>query len=254
MDTVLTAFFEPDSHTVDYFTVYYKAGEGGQIVGSSVQKRRYGESTAAVTAKPLEGYRFIRWSDGSANPVRFDTVTEDAEYRAEFERIPLLCYEAGEGGRIEGAERQTLMPGAQGSPVTAVPLEGYIFEGWSDGVTTPERQDTAEADATYTALFKKDDRFYTIRYTNTEGGTVEGETVQTVQSWQEGTAVRAVAAEGYVFVGWSDGKTEPERSDTVYAEAEYQAIFQKTEEGSDTDPDSDTAPDTEPTDGSAGTV
>ena len=254
MDTVLTAFFEPDSHTVDYFTVYYKAGEGGQIVGSSVQRRRYGESTAAVAAKPLEGYRFIRWSDGSANPVRFDTVTEDAEYRAEFERIPLLCYEAGEGGRIEGAERQTLMPGAQGSPVTAVPLEGYIFEGWSDGVTTPERQDTAEADATYTALFKKDDRFYTIRYTNTEGGTVEGETVQTVQSWQEGTTVRAVAAEGYVFVGWSDGKTEPERSDTVYAEAEYQAIFQKTEEGSDTDPDSDTAPDTEPTDGSAGTV
>ena len=58
---------------------------------------------------------------------------------------------------------------------------------------------------------------------------------------------------GKVYVK-ARGKTEPERSDTVYAEAEYQAIFQKTEEGSDTDPDSDTAPDTEPTDGSAGTV
>lgn len=184
MDTVLTAFFEPDSHTVDYFTVYYKAEEGGQIIGNSVQKLRYGESTTAVTAKPLEGYRFIRWSDGFTDPVRFDTVTENVEYTAEFEEIPSLGYQSGKSGRIKSAKEQSLPPSKQKNPITIVPYKGLeesTFEDWCNIVAIPERQGAAEEDTTYSTLKKDNSPCATVRHMCPEGETVIGETIRTMQ-------------------------------------------------------------------------
>ena len=46
-----------------------------------------------------------------------------------------------------------------------------------------------------------------------EGGTIEGETVQSVPVGGGGTAVTAVPNEGYAFVRWSDGVTTATRTD-----------------------------------------
>lgn len=52
-----------------------------------------------------------------------------------------LDYEAETGGKVTGDKHQTVSKGQDGKPVVAVPEDGYIFIGWSDGVKTSERQD-----------------------------------------------------------------------------------------------------------------
>ena len=90
--------------------------------------------------------------------------------------------------------------------------------GWSDGVTTAERTDTNVAeDITVTAQFEEIKK-YTLTYSATTGGYIAGESEQIVEEGANGSAVTAVANEGYKFVGWSDGVTAAERRDTSVAD------------------------------------
>ena len=66
----------------------------------------------------------------------------------------LLTYRAGPGGSISGTAPQVVAPGGNGSQVTAVPESGYHFIGWSDGVETAVRTDSAvQGNLTVTADF-----------------------------------------------------------------------------------------------------
>ena len=66
---------------------------------------------------------------------------------------------------------------------------------------------------TYTAYFVEQTQ-YTLRYSAQTGGYIEGETLQTVYAYRSGTAVTAVASQGYYFTGWSDGVKSATRTDT----------------------------------------
>lgn len=83
-----------------------------------------------------------------------------------------------------------------------------------------------------------------LEYKSTEGGNIQGEVTQTVKEGEDGSAVTAVADEGYKFVKWSDGVETAERQEknvtadiTVTAEFEsltkyYNLIYiVETEEG-----------------------
>lgn len=129
-----------------------------------------------------------------------------------------LNYSATEGGRIVGTTTQTVKKGGSGDSVIAIANEGYEFMGWSDGVTTAERTDTNVAeDITVTAQFEEIKK-YTLTYSATTGGYIAGESEQIVEEGANGSAVTAVANEGYKFVGWSDGVTAAERRDTSVAD------------------------------------
>jgi hypothetical protein len=54
---------------------------------------------------------------------------------------------------------------------------------------------------------------YTLNYTAGAGGRIEGNTSQTVNSGESGTAVTAVANSGYHFTSWSDGNSYASRRD-----------------------------------------
>lgn len=54
-----------------------------------------------------------------------------------------LTYSAGTGGWISGVTTQQVVEGSDGSTVTAIPLDGYVFTGWDDGVEAAIRKDTA---------------------------------------------------------------------------------------------------------------
>lgn len=54
---------------------------------------------------------------------------------------------------------------------------------------------------------------YTLTYSATVGGMIEGKTVQTVKLGEYGTKVLAVPDDGYNFSGWSDGYPYAERQD-----------------------------------------
>ncbi len=65
-----------------------------------------------------------------------------------------LSYQAGRGGSVSGMTLQVVAPGGNGTQVAAAPQSGYHFSGWSDGVTTAARTDSAvQADLTVTADF-----------------------------------------------------------------------------------------------------
>lgn len=101
--------------------------------------------------------------------------------------------------------------------VTAVAHEGYEFVEWSDGVKTATRTDTnITEDKTITAIFKPST--YQLTVTAGEGGRiVRGEGTFELQTDGKNVLLEAQANEGYVFVGWSDGDINIDRSFKVNA-------------------------------------
>jgi len=61
----------------------------------------------------------------------------------------VLQYEAGFGGTIDGEAMQTGNLGTTGAEVLAVPVNGFEFVEWSDGLTTPARTDTIDNNKYY---------------------------------------------------------------------------------------------------------
>lgn len=136
-----------------------------------------------------------------------------------------LTYSAGEGGSITGDNIQQVKEGESGTAVTVKPNAGYVFTGWSDGVTTAERTDTAvTADINVTAQFRALNSF-TLQYSAGEGGNISGNTAQQLKEGEVGTAVTAQPLPGFVFTGWSDGVTSPERTDS--SATAVTALFEK---------------------------
>jgi len=69
-----------------------------------------------------------------------------------------------------------------------------------------------------------------VKYDATEGGSIVGETEQSVTTTKPSyffKEVTAVADEGYVFKGWSDGTMSAKRRDILSGDRNYTAIFKK---------------------------
>lgn len=67
-----------------------------------------------------------------------NTITKDFEI---IVRNPQINYTAGDGGSITGETMQTVEPGTNGTYVTAVPDDGYVFSQWSDYITNASREE-----------------------------------------------------------------------------------------------------------------
>lgn len=144
------------------------------------------------------------------------------------------------GGTISGARTQTVKRGEYASSVEAVPNDGYYFAGWSDGVIEPSRTDVCNGKLQAVAFFAKEGDLITISYRTAFGqngesgpvvinaepcGSIEGATIQILRVHTAATAVTARANEGYTFLGWSDGVTEPTRTDIATVNRQITAIF-----------------------------
>lgn len=70
-------------------------------------------------------------------------------------------------------------------------------------------------------------RMFAIKYIASEGGRIIGEADQAVKQSQTTQTVKAVACNGYIFVGWSDGIKAAERSDLACADMTVTALFEK---------------------------
>jgi hypothetical protein len=156
-DVSVTAYFAPNA--AGSHTLVYSAGTGGSIQGVVRQTVADGGSGSAVTALADTGYTFVTWSDGILAATRTDSgVTKDTVASAVFApRTRQVHYVAGPNGIISGDASQTIAYAGTGTAVTAVPLAGYHFVRWSDGVTTAGRSDVyALDDATVSATFARD--------------------------------------------------------------------------------------------------
>ena len=139
-----------------------------------------------------------------------------------------LVYNAGENGAITGAKSQSVLPGASGETVVAVPDNGYSFIMWSDGVKTATRTDVdVTSNINVTAIFAVEGA-RVLLYVAGDGGSIRGSAAQVLTPGQSGTPVEAVADSGYVFVSWSDGSKNAARSDgSITSDVEITASFAK---------------------------
>ena len=145
------------------FTLTYTVDPNGMLQGVATQKVASGCDGEQVIAVPKDiKYRFKEWSDNhSTNAARTDkAVTGNIAAQAIFETfVYKLQYAVSEGGRFTTAEAtksQEVTPGTDGQSVTVAPEVGYIFLGWSDGVTTLTRTDkNVMVDLNVTARFFK---------------------------------------------------------------------------------------------------
>ena len=186
--------------------------------GGSTNVNYGGSQTYTIT--PDTGYSVDTVTvDGSsvtpATSYTFSNVTATHSITATYApNNYTLIYNGGANGTINGVATQMVAYLTSGSAVTAVANPGYGFANWSDGVTTATRTDTAliggtNVTATYT------NNTYTLTYAGGAGGSISGSTNQTVAYLTSGSAVTAVASNGYAFTSWSDGLTTSNRTDTA---------------------------------------
>lgn len=211
------------------FILQYGAQSGGSLVGTLVQEVLLGGSGESVTAVPDSGYYFTSWSDGNSSASRTDgPVQSDLDVVAGFSLYQYtLAYSAGANGSLSGIVGQTVFHGSDGTAVQAIPDEGYHFIQWSDGSTQNPRVDLAvQGDRSVSAAFGINE--YTLAYQAGLGGSIMGDSTQTVEHGADATVVAAVPDPGYLFVSWSDGITTTNRTETnVQANLQVTAEFRE---------------------------
>lgn len=219
-DTTITANFEIDV----YVTITYAYTDGGGLAGTREQTVLLGSETTAVKAVPFSEYEFVSWDDGITDIKRTDIATTNKTITAIFAKKEItITYLAGEGGSISGATTQTVRRGSTTERITAKAENGFVFVRWDDGAKNAIRFDTAEADKTYTAIFKK---ACNVEFVCKNGyGTIQGKATQVVGEGEKAQLVTAVPREGYQFLSWSNGVTTPELEVFVNMDLSFTAYF-----------------------------
>ena len=145
-NTTITANFEV---LINSYTLTVVSTDGGSATGAG----DYNEGTeVTLIATPQEGYRFTGWSDGSTEESITITLNSDTALNANFELIPVytLTVTAGDGGSISGAGDYN-----EGTELilTATANQGYVFNGWEDGINQNPRSITIDSDKSINASF-----------------------------------------------------------------------------------------------------
>ena len=230
------------------YTAKYTCQLGGLLNGESSSLTyevdyEDGYTTPTVTAAPkpqpeyYDGfYVFVGWSDGVKEATRRDVLTEDLSVTALFDHYVTISFTVEGGGALEGELEQYITGDASTAPVTAIPDDGWVFAGWwtKDGdfvtdeptITHRRGDNSMYYDAEYIAVFEWFGDTWELIYKAGPGGSIIGETSQTVPDGESGTAVTAVPEEGYEFVRWSDGvQTATRTDDNVTADISVTAEF-----------------------------
>ena len=210
----------------ELLTVTYTDGVKGEEVFADVVYNDipYGTNTPAFGTKDptRKGYKFLGWE-----PVVADTVTENATYVAQWEKLYTVTYTDGAKGKafedqvFTDLESGTKTPEFNGTPTR----KGYKFAGWE-----PEVADTVTEDVTYTAKWEK---LYTVTYTDGVKGKAFKD--QVYSDLEAGTDTPKFdgkpTRKGYTFTGWS-----PKVTDTVTKDVTYVAQWKSVKNGKDNIP------------------
>ena len=205
---------------VDQVTVAYDfaGGEVSEVTYKSVAPGyEYGE----LPATKRMGYEFMGWfteREGKGEEIISQSiVTVKAEHQLYAFWIPVnypIVYNL-DGG--VNSEENPLYYTIETEVVFSEPQkEGYLFDGWYrdlDLIDTIAKIDSATT-GRIQVFAKWLPAVLTLAYSAGENGSLTGEPLQSIPNGGDGTAVEAVADEGYAFIGWSDGVDDNPRIDT----------------------------------------
>ena len=205
---------------------------GGTVTGAGTFRPG---RTCKLTATANTGYDFVNWTKGgvevSTNAVYSLTVSEDAEYVANFQIKTYAITVTADpvaGGTVTGANTYDY---ASTCTLTATAAEGYQFVNWTKGgvevSTNAEYSFTVEEDAAFVAHFTSQPYEITASVNPLEGGTA---TVEGTLTYGTTCTLTATPAEHYAFVNWTLGgevvSTDAEYSFTLTGDAAYVANFE----------------------------
>ena len=118
-DSTFTAIFEANTFAIT-------TAVNDDAIGSVTEGGKYAYGTEiTLTATANSGYRFVKWSDGNTENPRIVTVTENKTYTAEFELNTYTLIAHSYSPNMGGVK----------ITLTAEPIKGFEFVGWSDGST-----------------------------------------------------------------------------------------------------------------------
>lgn len=130
------------------YTVTYTDGVNGEAFTDQAYTAKYEDATPAFVGTPARaGYKFLGWE-----PTVAETVTENATYVAQWEKLYTVTYTDGVGEKAfkddvhSDLEKDTPTPAFSGGTPTR---KGFVFDGWN-----PEVAETVTEDVTYTAQWK----------------------------------------------------------------------------------------------------
>jgi hypothetical protein len=184
-------------------------GAGSVVVDPDLAEYVDG-SSVTVSATPDPGWVFAGWSgglSGSVNPATV-TMTADTSVTATFvEDVPLvLTTSTVGGGSVSVSPDQPGYSSGETVTVSATPDPGWVFAGWSGGLSGSVNPATVTmtADTSVTATFVEDVPL--VLTTSTVGnGSVSVSPDQPGYSSGETVTVSATPDPGWVFAGWSGG-------------------------------------------------
>ncbi|TVR75076.1 MAG: T9SS C-terminal target domain-containing protein [Marinilabiliales bacterium] len=188
--------------------------ENGNVLVDPETDLFMGGETYTLTAVPDEGYVFTGWSGditGTENPVDL-FIFSDMDITANFAALYALSVTAENGSVTVDPEKEEYQDG-ETVTLTAVPDEGFFFEGWSGDAIGDDNplQITMDANKDIVAVFAEIPVTYILTVTS-ENGMVTIDPDQ--DEYLEGDTVilTAVADDGFIFTGWSgdaDGEENP---------------------------------------------
>jgi uncharacterized repeat protein (TIGR02543 family) len=218
--TLLLTPTSPPPPTTFKLTIQPPDGSGSTNPGVGDQTYNQGTS-AEVTATPASGWVFDHWSldnstAGNINPI---TVTMDSLHTLDtvFTQIQytLTVNTSGQGSVAKVPSQATYTYGLS-VQLTATPASGWVFSGWSGGLSGTANPATVIIDEskTVTATFTQNTYSLTVNVSPSAGGTVTRSSNGPYHLNDVVTLTEAPSS-GYTFSYWSGDGTGTGATRTV---------------------------------------
>src|SRR3989339_565108 len=178
--------------------------ENGTVIKNPDLENYNHGSTVQLTASPITGYTFVGWSgdvSGSANPI---TINMDgnksiaANYSVSTYALTVISVN---GTITKNPDQVSYAHGAQ-VQITAVPITGYSFIGWSGDATGSENPLTVIMDGSKNITANYSINTFTLSITSING-TVAKSPDQASYNYGSQVQLTATPTVGYSFTNWS---------------------------------------------------
>jgi uncharacterized repeat protein (TIGR02543 family) len=200
------------------YTVTFDANGG---TGSMSSQSANTSTALTLNSFTMTGYTFTGWNtaaNGSgtsyANGASYDFTANITLYAQWTINTYTVTFNSNGGSAVSpitGVEYNTAVGLLPADPTKT----GYTFGGWFTDNGTFANAFTAASIVTddITVHAKWTAITFTLTYNAGAGGSITGETSQTVSYGESGSEVTATPTTGYSFVSWSDGVTSASRTD-----------------------------------------
>ncbi|MCX7010747.1 MAG: multicopper oxidase domain-containing protein [Kiritimatiellaeota bacterium] len=196
---------------------------GGSVTGAGSYPLG---TNVSITAAASNGWRFAAWNNGATNsPYSVTVPATNITYTANFVQLAPINTgtSTNAGGSVSGGGQYDV---GTTNWIIATASNGWLFIGWSDGVTNNPRAVVVVPGGTNVTAIFAPTAVLTAQASPAAGGSVLGGGSQQLGSV---VALTAVANAGWSFLCWSDGVTGNPRNIVVPATGTtYTACFRST--------------------------